>query len=145
MSTVDPSATAQSLLRRAFVLTSFAHYQEAIACCDEAEPLAEDPLFVRALKGSLFTASGRPLEAMRLLIPQHRAHPDHLPTALHLAEACFLAGRSRRAWKILDSLPAETASSAFGPLADSLRTTWELLERDEASFTPLVVPEPQAP
>ena len=145
MNTHDAPPSPAALLQRAFVLISFARFQEAIACCDEAEPLAADPLFVRALKGSILTASGRPLQAMRLLLPQHRTRPDHIPTTLHLAEACFLAGRPRRGWKILDSLPPEVDSGPFGSLAQALRDTWELLDGDDPVPAPLVVPELTAP
>ncbi len=136
---MNTSDSPQALLKRAFLLTSFGLFDDAIQCCQQAAALDESPLS-DTLHGAILTASGKPLEAIKHLLPIHRAHPDHLLTSLHLAEACFLAGRHRRGWKILNALSDdELRQSPWADLATSLRDTWESLV-DLQPQQPLVVP-----
>jgi tetratricopeptide (TPR) repeat protein len=133
----------QHLLKRAYLLTSFGLYDEAIQCCERAAVLAshdEDLILSKTLMGSFFTASGRPSQAIKILLPLHRAHPQAALTGLHLAEACFFAGRPRRGWKILSSLSRDAIEDCgAAAFAATLEETWRALE-GVPSREPLVVP-----
>lgn len=140
----EPEATAEQLLKKAYVWLNFGYYQRAMQTCELAAERADDPLVARTLQGAILTASGRPLEAMRNLMRLHRRNRDAILTALYLAEACFLAGRPRRGWKTLESIDDQAlADSPYGDFADQLRHTWRQLD-DSEDFTdaaqPVVVP-----
>ena len=125
------------MLKRAYVLMSHGYFEKALATCEQA---AEEPamsLAARALQGAILTASGRPKEAVKLLMPLHRRNRDALGVALYLAEACYFAGRHRRAQKILDSLDEEKLeNSPWSDFAHALRDAWKGLGELEK------VPEP---
>ena len=121
--------------------------------CDEAARRATDDdgrVVARALHGAILTASGRPLEAMRKLLRLHRSHREAILVALYLAEACFLAGRARRAWKVLDGLDEQAlADSPWADFAAGLRQTWhqmaELDDLPQPVTVPLVEQSPSSP
>lgn len=134
-------SAAQLQLKRAYVLTSYGFYNEALAACEEATALSDDELVPRTVYGAILTASGRAKEAMRHLNQLHRAHRDAILPALYLAEACFLANRHRRAWKILEGLdPQALAQSPYADFAKQLRQAWGELEELDRLPGLLVVP-----
>lgn len=135
--------SGQKELKRAFVLTSYGQFEEAIRACERAEEiLGEDPL-PGAIRGSILSASGRPKAAIRELMSVCRRHRDAILPALYLAEACFLAGRGRRGWKILDGLdPVALEESPWAEFALGLRETWEGIEEGpELLKVPLTLEE----
>lgn len=122
-------ATARQLLKKAYVSMNFGYFQKALTACDRAVERADDPLVAETMRGAILTASGRPVEAMRELIGLHRRHPEAILTALYLAEACFLAGRHRRAWKTLEGIDQEAlADSPWCDFGRELRRTWRQLD-----------------
>ncbi len=124
----DAEAVARQWLKRAYVLLEAGKLEEALSACETATERADDPVVPQSIHGAMLTASGRPVEAMRLLMQVHRRNRDAILPVLYLAEACFLAGRHRRAWKMLDSVDAEElAESPWGEFARQLRQTWEEL------------------
>ncbi|RAL20565.1 hypothetical protein DL240_16135 [Lujinxingia litoralis] len=123
---------AHQELQRAYLLVGFGHLTEAIAACERAECLMPEEALPGTLKGAILTASGQLPAAMRQLQKVLRVHRDDLLATLYLAEACFLAGRHRRAWRLLDGLdPHVLNESPHGPLAAALRETWEQIPPDE--------------
>ena len=120
----------QGELKRAYLLTTYGHYEAAMQACDRArEFLGDDPL-PGALKGAILSASGRPKEAIRELNGVCRRHREAILPALYLAEACFLAGRMRRGWKVLREInPAALKESPWAEFAAELEQGWEGLER----------------
>ena len=137
-------SSPRQLLQRAYVLMSFGFIEEALDACDEAARRAEEPddeVTAHSVKGAMLSASGRPKEAMRELIGLRRKYGEAILPALYLAEACFLAGRSRRAYKILDGLDQEQLGrSPYVEFAAQLRTTWESLGELDGLPDPLTVP-----
>ncbi len=132
---------AQQQLKRAFVLTSYGFFQEALQSCERAANLSDDELVPRTIQGAILTASGRPSDAMKVLIRLQREHKNSILCSLYLAEACFLAGRHRRGWKTLNSLEEEAvAQSPWAEFYQNLRTAWEELEEIEGLPGPLRVP-----
>lgn len=122
----DPKEQARRELKRAFVLTSFGYFEEALEACERAAQFGDDDCLPRTIQGAILTASGRPLEAMKSLGDLRRRHKEAILPALYLAEACFMAGRHRRGWKILDSVDEEALEeSPWADFARQLRTTWE--------------------
>ena len=130
---------ARQWLKRAYLLLERGQLEEALSACETAADSAVDPVVPRSVQGAILTAGGRPVEAMRMLMQVHRRNRDAILPALYLAEACFLAGRQRRGWKVLDSIDAQTLEeSPFQDLARQLRQTWEELGELEE------LPEPKA-
>lgn len=132
---------SQQWLKLAYVLVDRGHFQEAMNACERAADGAEGQqaeILAHTLRGAILTASGRPVEAMRELMGLHRRHGDAIVVALYLAEACFLAGRHRRGWKVFDSIDEESLNdSPWREFGHQLRATWEeLAELDE-------IPAPQ--
>lgn len=137
----DELSRAQLMLKRAYVLTSYGFYKEALEACEEAAALSDDELVPRTIYGAILSASGRPMEAMKHLNKIHRANRRALLPALYLAEACFLAGRGRRAWRILDGLDQQMlAESPYADFAAQLRQAWGELEELDQLPGLLVVP-----
>lgn len=133
-------ATVRQKLQKAYVWMNFGHYRRAMAICEEVERSSEPSVLAGALHGAILSASGRPVEAMKHLMPLHRRHPNAPSCALYLAEACFLAGRNRRGWKILDHIePHIVADGPWEALFKQLKLTWEQLEEHEQTG-PLTVP-----
>lgn len=137
-------SSPKQLVQRAYVLMSFGYIEEALEACDEAARRAEEPddeVTAQSVKGAMLSASGRPKEAMRQLMGLRRKYGEAILPALYLAEACFLAGRSRRAWKILDGLDQERLGrSPWAQFASQLRATWELLSDVDDLPEPVTVP-----
>lgn len=137
-------ATARQLLKKAYVWMNFGYYERAMEACERAAQHAEDSQVAEALQGAVLTASGRPLEAMRLLMKVHRRDRDAILPALYLAEACFFAGRMRRGFKVLDGLDEQRlADSPYQEFARQLRESWEQLRQVEEfddTSDPVVVP-----
>lgn len=129
---------ARHWLKRAYVLLEAGHLEEAFSACETAVERADDPVVPLSMQGAMLTASGRPVEGMRLLMQVHRRHREAILPVLYLAEACFLAGRHRRGWKLLESLDDEALkTSPWEGFARQLCETWEQLgELDE-------LPEPR--
>lgn len=137
---IDDS-TPRQLLKRAYVSMNCGYFEEAIEACVVAAERADDPLVADTLRGAILTASGRPTEALQLLMPLHRQREDAILTALYLAEACFFAGRIRRGWKVLDGIdPEELDDSPWRDFADQLRRSWEQRSDDDQLVQPLRIP-----
>ena len=137
-------SSPRQLLQRAYVLMSFGFIEEALEACDEAARRAEianDEVTARSVKGAILNASGRPKEAIRDLMKLRRDYKEAILPSLYLAEACFMAGRSRRAWKILDGIDAEKlGKSPWAEFARQLRLTWESISEVEVIPEPITVP-----
>lgn len=134
-------ATARDMLKKAYVWMNFGYYERAMTACRTAARRADDPLVPETIRGAIMTASGRPVEAMRHLMELHRRHRDAILTALYLAEACFLAGRRRRAWKTLEALDDEAlAESPWRDFAHQLQRVWNQLDELDDLPDPIRVP-----
>lgn len=134
-------ATAREILKRAWIWMEFGHFEKAIAACERAADRADRPLVPETIKGAVLTASGRPEEAMRHLMGLHRRNSEAILTSLYLAEACFLAGRHRRARKTLDEIDEQRlADSRWSEFARQLSRTWEQLDDLEQLPDPVEVP-----
>ncbi len=145
-SKADEGATPRQMLQKAYVLMNFGFFERALAACDEAARRSDEPLVARTLEGAILTASGRPMEAIRHLMPLHRRHRDAILTALYLAEACLVAGRRRRGFKILDGLDDNLVDdSPWASFADELRQTWQQLDEVDDLPQPLTVPLGEQP
>lgn len=138
---MDVDERGKSELQRAYLLMGFGRFEEALQVCDEVATYLEESALPGAIRGAILIAAGRPQEAMKELSRHCRAHPTSLLSEIYLAEACFLAGRSRRAWKILDRLWTRgVAESPFGELTENLRESWSQLEEVESRAPVLEVP-----
>ena len=137
----ERQASAQQLLKKAYLLLSNGHFEEALNYCDRAAEESEDDVLARTLRGAFLTASGRPVEAMQELMRLHQRRRETILSALYLAEACFLAGRHRRGWKVLEGIDdQELAESRWTGLAAQLHETWDGLAELEGLPKPLTVP-----
>lgn len=146
---IDASRQAREELQRAYLFVTYGHLNEAMDACERAATHLPDEPLPHTLKGAILTASGQLPQAMRTLQQVLRAHRGDILASLYLAEACFLAGRHRRAWRLLEELDAEAlALSPHGELAIALRETWSQIAPEELP-KPLVVnledePQPAA-
>lgn len=132
--------SAATLLKWAYLILEEGRFEEALQACDQAAAVAteeQEQLLARALGGAIYSAQGRPQEALRVLMGLHRRHQRSAPVALYLAEACFLAGRHRRGWKVLESIEEQLEPAGpWASLAAQLRETWQLLEQSQGSPSP---------
>ena len=136
----DGDATARQLLKKAYVLTGYGHFDRAIAVCEKASRRKGGEILAPTIRAAILTASGRPKKAMRILFRLHRQNREAILVSLYLAEACFLAGRQRRGWKVLDSIDAEAlADSPWREFENQLRQTWQAQDKLDDWPQPLTV------
>ncbi|RDV38395.1 hypothetical protein DV096_06135 [Bradymonadaceae bacterium TMQ3] len=128
----DARHRAHQELQRAYLLITYGHCTEALEACERAAELLPDHPLPLTLKGGILIASGQLPLAIRTLQQVKRTHRDDILASIYMAEACFLAGRHRRAWRVLDEIdPEALAQSPHAELALALRETWSQIPPDE--------------
>ncbi len=122
----DPfeGTSAQTELKRAYLLVEFEEWEHALAACDRAAERAPDHPMPMALKGSILAAAGEFKDAIKTLRRTSRAHSDHALTQLFLAEALFLDGKIPAGKRALDSARGTSDFDEHREMADLLSQTF---------------------
>ncbi|TXD41768.1 hypothetical protein FRC96_03470 [Lujinxingia vulgaris] len=128
----DARHRAHQELQRAYLLITYGHCAEALEACERAAVLLPDHPLPLTLKGGILIASGQLPRAIRTLQQVQRTHRGDILASIYMAEACFLAGRHRRAWRVLDEIdPEALEKSPHAELALALRETWSQIPPEE--------------
>ena len=93
--------SAQTELKRAYMLIEYEAWDEAIDACDRAIDRADGDPLPLALKGSILSACGEFASAMKVLRPLTRDHSDFVLGHLFLVETLFLSGKIPQGKKAL--------------------------------------------
>lgn len=131
---------AQKALKKAYLLLSFGHFDEALAACSEAARLCPGNSVAPALHGAILIAAGRTNDAIQFLSRIIRRYPNDALPRLYFCEACLLGGRFQRGMKELEKIGATLPEdSPWREFYENLRATFDGLEPKEIP-APLVVP-----
>lgn len=133
---------AQMALKKAYLLLSFGHFQEALLACSQAAELCPGNYVAPALHGAILIAAGRATDAIQYLSRIIRRYPDEPLPRLYFCEACLLGGRTQRGLKELEIVGKTIAAdSPWRQFYESIQATFDGLDPDQIP-APLVVPEP---
>ena len=132
---------AQKALKKAYLLLSFGHFDQAIVACSEAAALCPGNCVAPSLHGAILIASGRTTDAIQYLSRIIRRYPDETLPRLYFCEACLLGGRAQRGLKELNAIGKTiTDDSPWKAFYDSLHATFDGLDLTLIP-QPLLVPD----
>ena len=132
---------AQISLKKAYLLLSYGHFNQAINSCTEATKLCPDNYLAPSLHGAILVAAGRINEAIQHLSRVMRRFPNEILPRLYFCEACLLGGRTQRGLKELGTIGKTiTEDSPWFPFYENVQATFEGLDPSQIP-APLVVPD----
>lgn len=132
---------AQKMLKKAYLLLSFGHFDQALIACSEAAKLCPDNHVAPSLHGAILIASGRTTDAIQYLSRIIRRYPNEPLPRLYFCEACLLGGRAQRGLKELDIVGKMIdADSPWRQFYESIQATFDGLDLTLIP-QPLIVPE----
>ena len=132
---------AQRALKKAYLLLSFGHFDQALLACKQATELCPDNYVAPSLHGAILIASGRVTDAIQYLSRIIRRYPDEPLPRLYFCEACLLGGRTQRGLKELSTIGKTIATdSPWFAFYESIQATFDGLDPSLIP-APLVVPD----
>lgn len=112
--------TAQTELKRAYMMITGGHLEEALEACDAALERAPDSPMPETMAGSFLASFGRHDEALKVLRKASRKDPNFALPHIYFAEASFFLGRKKVAERSLEKAKKLDEDGEFSGLIEHL-------------------------